>query len=164
MHLLTHFSRILSRYTLYLNNLRHDLSRYCLFIEIIEPPNDATVFVNQFAEFLCEVDGGLADWSLNGIFFGSLSSEIHDDLATYRSVSENGYTLLRLVIRAKAKHNGTLVQCVTGDFNGITDKSINVTLEIQGISDSLHYSISYQVQVSLGNYNVIVSFLVYILH
>lgn len=104
------------------------------FIEIIEPPENQTAFINQSAEFQCEVDGGHTDWRLNGTFLGSLSPEIHDDLTTYSSVSNDGYTLLRLVIVSRAIYNESTVQCVTGHFNSITNESEIVTLKVQGIS------------------------------
>ena len=100
---------------------------------IITPPRDITVFLDQEpAVFSCEIDGGLPEWRVNGTSYNSLSSEIRTDIMTDNGVSENGYTLLTLIIPARAEYNETTVQCATLNAEKYPTESEIVLFNIQG--------------------------------
>ena len=98
-----------------------------LFIEILEHPENTTVFLNQTAVFRCEVTGGDVSWRVNGKPTTELTSIAPDDLDI---VFENGNPLVILTIIARAEYNGTTVQCLVN--SGFSDRSENASLRIQG--------------------------------
>ena len=102
--------------------------------EIFRAPNDTTVFLDNSAEFMCEVNGGLASWRVNETYYNSLPHEIRDDLDTDQEDSDDGAgnEILTLSIPGKAKYNGTKVQCVTGEFGSDPVESENVIMTVQG--------------------------------
>ena len=101
---------------------------------IIQPPTNTAVFLGQSAAvFECETSGGeLSGWRVNGTAYSSLSPDIRSDLDAAESVSDDDNTLITLTIPARAKYNGTRVQCVTIILGGAFDESDNVTMQIQG--------------------------------
>ena len=84
---------------------------------------------------MCEVNGGVASWRVNGTLYNSLPVELRDDLDIFQEDSDDdaGNEILTLTIRGRAKYNGTRLQCVTGNFGGDIRESENATLIIQGI-------------------------------
>ena len=101
-----------------------------LFIEILEHPENTTVFLNQIAEFRCEATGGHVSWEVNGKSTAEQTSIARDDLEVDFDDSENGNPLVILTIIARTEYNGTTVQClVNGGFSGHSE---NVSLSIQG--------------------------------
>ena len=98
-----------------------------LFTEILEPPENTTVFLDQTAVFRCEVTGGDISWRVNGKPTTEETSIARDDLDVD---SENGNPLVILTIIARAEYNGTTVQCVVN--SGFSDLSEIALLSIQG--------------------------------
>ena len=98
---------------------------------------------------MCELNGGLASWRVNGIYYNSLPSEIRDDLDTYQEDSDDGAgnEILTLTIPGKAKYNGTKVQCVTGEFGSDPIESENATFKIQG-SHNTHNTFAAEFNIS----------------
>ena len=101
-----------------------------LFIEILEAPENTTVFLDQTAVFRCEVTGGHVSWELNGRPANELISIALDDLDVEFDESENGNPLTILTIIARAEYDGTTVQCLVNA--GFSDQSQIVSLSIQG--------------------------------
>ena len=100
---------------------------------IITPPRNITVFLDQEpAVFECEVNGDLSGWRVNGTIYNSLSTEIRTNIIIDRGVSENGYSLLKLTIPARAEYNETAVQCVTSKLEFESTESEIVLFKIQG--------------------------------
>ena len=110
---------------------------FILTPEIIHAPEDTTVFLAQSAEFICESDGGLSGWRINGTLRRHLPPEIHNDLSVSSATTAEGTTVEELTIPARAEYNGTRVQCVVLDFGGSSAESENATLKIQGIATRL---------------------------
>ena len=82
--------------------------------------------LNENATFTCETKhDDYTVWKVNG---SSDLSEISDDVE-----SDQKHNLFILSITAKAVYNGTTLQCVTGEFEGVPVESANVTLTIRGI-------------------------------
>lgn len=107
--------------------------------EIIRPPQDTAVFLDQPAMFICETIGGdFTGWRVNGSSISDLLPEIVDDLKT----GPGGVHNYELNITARVVYNGTTVQCVTGKIEGVPVESENVTLKIQGIQTVLYSYIS----------------------
>ena len=112
-------------------------------LEIIQDPENKTVFLHQSAVFTCEVRGGLSGWLIDGMLLEQLeqnSPEIRDDISTVTNIS-GGMTIETLTILAKAKYNGTRFQCGVFGLSGLV-RSDNATLKIQGIFSLLvddHY-------------------------
>ena len=109
--------------------------------EILEPPENTTVLLDQIAVFRCEVTGGHASWELNGKSATEQTSVARDDLDVGFDDSENGNPLAILTITARAEYNGTTVQCLVNA--GFSDQSENVSLRIQGESYdiTIHHSV-----------------------
>ncbi|CAI8038995.1 hypothetical protein GBAR_LOCUS21703, partial [Geodia barretti] len=100
--------------------------------EILQGPNSTTVFLKQSAVFTCETDGGLAGWRLNGTILENLPPEIHNDLVVLTLNTAQGSRVENLTIPAKAKYNGTVVQCLVVALSHPALLSGNATLIIQG--------------------------------
>ena len=110
---------------------------------ILQPPNLNTIYLEQTAVFKCEVNGGVADWKVNGHLYNDLIlfSDSYDDLDTDRENTDGGNVLLTLTIPGRAEYNGTSVQCII--FGSVPDESEIVTMKIQGIAASLLYTVMY---------------------
>ena len=109
---------------------------------ILHPPSDVTVYLDHRAVFECEVDGGLAEWKVNGSLFSNLGETLPvllDDVDSDREVTSEGTLKLILTITGRAEYSGLTVQCVVGDFGGNSDTSDIVTMNVQGIHDIVHY-------------------------
>ena len=103
---------------------------YNLYLEILQPPNNITVFQDQSARFTCEVTGGYAGWAVNGKPLAELSHKLSSDLQTSFSSTEEGNPLEILTITARVEYNRTTVQCLIN--SGDSDQSEIVSLTIQG--------------------------------
>ena len=103
----------------------------CISSDIISPPSDITVFLDQEpAVFSCEINGGTPGWRVNRTIYHNLPPEILSELMTDNVVSENGYTLITLTITARAKYNETTVQCVS--YNIELEPTEIVSFKVQG--------------------------------
>ena len=105
--------------------------------EILRPPENTTVFLNQSAVFTCETRDGLTSWRFNGTQRELLLPEIRSDLVTSVITTPEGSSVQNLTIPARAQYNGTIVQCLSVEVGVSLVESDNATLTIQGIS-SLH--------------------------
>ena len=103
-----------------------------LFTEILEPPENTTVFLDQTAVFRCEATGGHSGWNVNGKPTTEQTSIARDDLDVEFDDSENGNPLVILTITARAEYNGTTVQCLVNA--GFSDQSEIALLRIQGVN------------------------------
>ena len=109
------------------------LSYLIMFPEILRAPENATVFLDQSAEFTCETDSGLSGWRINRTLLQDLPPEIRSDLRVSVTSTAEGSTVEVLTIPARAEYNGTRVQClVVTYFGGGSSESENATLKIQG--------------------------------
>ena len=99
--------------------------------EIIKHPQNRVVDLHKTATFTCETNGGdVTLWKVNGE--SVIPSEMVNDVVSDRErVGDN--IVLTLSITAKAKYNGTTIQCVTTDFGGHPVESEIVTLTIRDI-------------------------------
>ena len=107
---------------------------FLISLEIIQDPENETVFLHQLAVFTCETRGGASLWVVNGMLLEELeqsSPELRADISTETNIS-GGITMETLTIQAKAQYNGTRFQCGVLTFSG-SDQSENATLKIQGI-------------------------------
>ena len=128
------------RYDNHLHNIDEVESMYRMGIrmlfyppEILHGPENTTVFLDQSAVFSCETRGGVTSWFINGTLRRNLPHEVRNDIKFSK-------TKKNLTISARAKYNGTIVQCVIlGD--GSSAESENATLQIQGTS-GLHVMLS----------------------
>lgn len=102
--------------------------------EIFRPPNDTTVFLDSIAVFMCEVNGGLASWRVNGTFYNSLSAEIRSDLDTDQEAGAGGNEILTVTVPGRAEYNGTRVQCYTIIPGSASVESRTVIMTVQGTS------------------------------
>ena len=103
--------------------------------EILQPPENNTVFLDQFAIFTCVIDAGTFDWIINGTERSSIPQDNRIDLAVTKNTTSEGTTVEILTIPARAEYNGTLFQCVVFSVRqGIAAQSDNVSLMIQGNS------------------------------
>ena len=99
---------------------------------ILIHPTDRTVFLDDDAFFLCLTRGSSTTyWRLNGTDYNNLSIELYDDLVI-GSVSTDQSEFLDLFIIARAKYNGTIIQCVIENNDGDSVVSNTATLYIQG--------------------------------
>ena len=104
-----------------------------MFSEIIQHPNDATVFLSESAVFTCVTRGGQSGWLVSGTLLEELeqnSPEIRSDIQAVSNTSA-GMTMETLTILARAQYNGTRFQCAVLTFSG-SARSDNATLTIQG--------------------------------
>ena len=82
---------------------------------------------------MCEVNGDLASWKVNGTLYNSLSVEIRRELTAYQESGDSGSEILTLTIPGRIGYNGTSVQCVTAELGGEAIESETVTMKVQGI-------------------------------
>ena len=90
-----------------------------------------TVFLGHTSVFVCETDGGLAGWRVNGELLTDLPPDVREDLVISETNTAEGTTVESLTIPARAEYNGTRVQCVVFSPDGSAE-SENATLVIQG--------------------------------
>ena len=100
---------------------------------IVNNPENKTVFLNQSAVFKCETDGGVSGWRINGTLPEDLPPAVGSDLEFPSTNTDEGNTLLKLIIPARAEYNNTRVQCLTGTFGSSSAESNAAILKIQGI-------------------------------
>ena len=137
-----HYRKLLSQnFWLYvaINNIPCMFHISILFSEILEPPENTTVFLDQTAVFRCEVTGGHASWEVNGKSTTEQTSIARDDLKVEFDDSENGNPLAILIIIARDEYNETTVQCVVN--GGFSDQSQIVSLRIQGENCDTSFSV-----------------------
>ena len=103
-----------------------------MFPEILQAPENATVFLGQSAVFTCETDGGLSVWRINRTLLEDLPHELHSDLRVSETNTAEGTRVVRLTIPARAEYNGTKVQCLVGILGGGSSESENAKMKIQG--------------------------------
>ena len=101
-------------------------------LEVLRPPEKKIVFLNKAAVFTCETNHGSPTWKINGTILEELPPEIHSDLKILKNLTSSRTTVENLTIPARAKYNGTVVQCVIFSAQGIAAQSDNVSLKIQG--------------------------------
>ena len=102
---------------------------------IINNPENATVFLNKSAVFTCETDGHLSGWEINERVAGDLPPAVASELEFSPIViTENGTTLLKLTIPARADYNNTIVQCVVVTLGGSVAESETAILKVLGIT------------------------------
>ena len=90
------------------------------------------MFGKSTAEFTCGTRNAPSfAWRVNGTFLSqldpSLRADLDPDQETVGDIDQH-----TLTIPARAKYNGTVVQCVAGVFGGAFRESGNATLMIQG--------------------------------
>ena len=104
---------------------------YCLppSVEILQHPENVTVFLNQSAVFTCVTRGGTSYWIVNGI---PTESGTRDDFNVSPTINDDGNLSLKLTVQAKKQHNRTIIQCGVVWY-GVSVNSTNATLLIQGI-------------------------------
>ena len=97
-----------------------------------------TVFLDQTAVFECEVDSSdFSGWKVNGTSFNRLDEtlpELVDDVDSDPNPTAEGTVELTLTITGRAEYSGLTVQCFVGDFEGNSDESDIVTINVQGIT------------------------------
>ena len=108
------------------------LMHFCISAVIVNNPNNKTVFLNQSAVFTCETDGGISGWRVNGTLSGDLPPAVQNILEFSSTNTDEGTTLLKLTIPARAECNNTRVQCVSGTFGGSSVESETAILKVQG--------------------------------
>ena len=85
--------------------------------------------------FKCETDSGLSSWRINGTLSGDLPPAVLSDIEVISSTeTDDGTTLLKLTIPARAEYNNTRVQCITLTFDGSTVESETAILKVQCIT------------------------------
>ena len=106
---------------------------FCSIPELLTPPENVTVFLNQSAVFRCESSGGISAWRINGTRWNKLSLLIHSDISVIKNNTDNGTTLEQLTILGRAEYNGTTVRCEVGNgsFDSVAESDI-VTMMVQG--------------------------------
>ena len=98
--------------------------------------------------FTCETDGGISNWIVNGSLPEALPSNISESLNTSKCITNNGSTILELVIQARAEYNGTIIfQCLVVESGSSTAQS--ATLTIQGITYSFQDAGVYMLLICL---------------
>ena len=95
------------------------------------------MFLDQSAVFTCEIRGEATTWKVNGTTWQNLPPEIRCDLERVETNTPEGSIVVVLTIPARAEYNGTKVQCLVVIFGGSSDESENVTLKIQGRSNTI---------------------------
>ena len=98
-------------------------------VEILQHPENVTVFLNQSAVFTCVTRGGISYWIVNGI---PTESGTRDDFNVSPTINDDGNLSLKLTVQAKKQHNRTIIQCGVVWY-GVSVNSTNATLLIQGI-------------------------------
>ena len=99
-------------------------------------PESVVVFTDSEAEFTCRSRNAPSfAWRVNGTFLSQLDPSLHADLDTEQeTVGDN--ELYTLTIPARAKYNGTMVQCVVFVPGREFRECGNATLIIQGIAEA----------------------------
>lgn len=113
---------------------------------ILHGPSDVTVYLDQSAEFTCEIAGGLSGWKVNGTKLEDLPPEVEKDMETTDPSTGNGTILSTLTIPARAKYDGTTFQCLSIKY-GSSTPSKTATLRVQGTYTAVLTSF----QKSVGN-------------
>jgi len=99
---------------------------------IVDPPEDMVVYTDTVANYSCEVNTVFAHWNVNGTDINSHNNTDNNNPDLDTTHDTIGRDLLcTLHFRAKAKYNGSLIQCV-GSEDGNVAVSDNATLLIQG--------------------------------
>ena len=101
---------------------------------ILRHPENTTVFLDQAAVFICETDGGIAGWKVNGTRLEGYSSEIREEIELSVTNTDVGSTVETLTIPARAEFNGTRVLCAVVKVGVFSVESETVIMNIQGIS------------------------------
>ena len=107
---------------------------YLYLSEIVNDPENKAVFLNQSAVFTCETVGGVSVWEINRTLSVDLPPAVHSDLDISSTNTDEGTTLLKLTIPARAEYNNTRVQCLTLTFGGSVAESETAILKVQGIT------------------------------
>ena len=82
---------------------------------------------------MCEVNGGVAGWKVNGTTYNDLPSDIRSNLNASKVAGAGGNVLLTLTIPGKAIYDGTIVACVHArNYSSPPQESRNVTMKVQG--------------------------------
>ena len=112
---------------------------------IINNPENKTVYLlDQSAVFTCETDGHLSGWEINETVVGDLPVAVGSELEFFSTITENGTTLLKLTIPARAEYNNTRVQCVVVKLGDppVEVESETAILKVQGITYVSIYSMN----------------------
>ena len=100
---------------------------------IVVHPKDRTVFLGDDGYFACLTqDSSTTQWRLNDTDYDDLPLQLLEDLLYYSAPEFAGQQLIDITITAKAKYNGTRLQCVAESEDGYLVVSKNATLIIQG--------------------------------
>ena len=100
----------------------YDLKLKSVFSEILQPPQNTTVFPNEAAEFKCKVSGGYTSWSVNGKPTNELSDDLRNSMGTSLYTTEDENPQHILIIIARYEYNESTVQClIDGGFSGRSD-------------------------------------------
>jgi hypothetical protein len=75
----------------------------CNTQEILQNPDNVTVFLNQSAVFTCVIHGGTPSWIVNGTLYEKLPPETHNDLNISPTINDGGNLSLNLTIPAREK-------------------------------------------------------------
>ena len=114
----------------------------CPSSEIVNNPENTTVFLNQSAVFTCETDGSLSGWWINGTLPEDLPPAVFHDLEfSANDITDNGTLLLKLTIPARAEYNNTRFQCVAVKPGGSSAESKTAIFKVQGITNVALYSV-----------------------
>ena len=108
-----------------------NMNIFFLHAEILHAPENTTVFLNQLASFKCETTGGIPGWKVNGSLLQDLPHDIGSDVLHTIGFSM-GNRVESLIIAARARYNGTKIQCVVFTFASTSIESKNATMMIQG--------------------------------
>ena len=82
--------------------------------------------------FTCQTTGGFLVWVINGTQRETLHSDTRKDyLITSQTVTDEGSTIEELTIQARAKYNGTRIQCASL-LEGNSAESESAFIKIQG--------------------------------
>ena len=87
--------------------------------------------------FTCETVGSVSTWEINGRAPGDLPPPVFRDLDfSPNDITDNGTTLLKLTIPARAEYNNTRVQCVVVELGDspVEVESETAILKVQGIT------------------------------
>ena len=58
--------------------------------EILQPPENNTLFLDQTAEFMCEIDSDTLVWKINGTERSNIPPEIRNDLVVRETITSEG--------------------------------------------------------------------------
>ena len=106
--------------------------------------------------FTCATVGGFSGWKINETASGDLPPAVFRDIKfSPDDITDNGTTLLKLTIPARAEYNNTRVQCLTVTFSGSSAESETAILKIQGITYVSIYSMNKVYSDILGLLSVV---------